>query len=126
MTRITTVPGSSTVRPPGQRGVDREPAALPWSDLDVAAEDRDPLAHPDQTVAAVVGLPYGRVGGRTASVVDDLDVDTVLGVADADVGARRPGVLERVRQRFLDDAVDGQIDARWHAVRVTVDPQVDV
>ncbi len=36
-----------------------------------------------------------------------------------------PGVFERVRQRFLDDPVRGQIEARLKLARVAFDGEVD-
>ena len=47
-----------------------------------------------------------------AAVVLDLDLDVVARVADGDPGARRAGVLERVRQSLLHDPVGGEVDAR--------------
>jgi hypothetical protein len=73
----------------------------------------------------------GGGGGRPppppppAAVIEDLDAELVGSAADLDPGARaRPGVLERVGQSFLDDAIGGEVDALWQLVRFTFDRQL--
>jgi hypothetical protein len=48
---------------------------------------------------------------RAGAVVGDLELDLARQVADLDQRPRRAGVLERVRQGLLDDAVRRQVDA---------------
>ena len=76
------------------------------------AEHRDPLAHADEAAALVRGLDAlgadtpGRARRRSRSRArpgrSGMD----------DVRAPAPRVLERVRQRFLDDAVGRDLEAR--------------
>ena len=54
-------------------------------------------------------------------VVDDLELDLVLAVGDEHARRRRARVFERVRQRLLDDAIRGQIDAGRGLARLAGD-----
>ena len=85
-----------TAKPPSARG----PASS--SPLNVATRSRMPTRPrpPPATPAATA-----------AAVVDDLDGERVLLVAHGHRRARLAGVLERVGQRFLDDAIGGEIEA---------------
>ena len=76
---------------------------------------------PDQPV------PAGclRVLGRSGAVVGDLELERVRVVANDDPGARTARVPERVGQRFLHDAVRGQIDAGRERSRRTLDDRLD-
>ena len=51
------------------------------------------------------------VTGSALSIIDDLELETVGSVSHVDAGVRGTGVLERVRQRLLDDSVRGEVDA---------------
>jgi hypothetical protein len=64
-----------------------------------------------------------RILGGAGSVVGDLDVELLVAVADGHARMRRAGVLERVRQRLLDDAVRRQVDPRRDRARLALDPQ---
>jgi hypothetical protein len=47
----------------------------------------------------------------SGAVIGDLHVETLRRIEKPDTRPRRPGVLERVRQRLLDDAVGGEVDS---------------
>src|SRR2546421_1681852 len=70
--------------------------ARPHSDL--AAEPRDPLSHSVKPVT--VGSRYS----TNAEIVDPQPQGPRL-IADNDIRSSWPGMLERVGQRFLDDAI---------------------
>ncbi len=53
-------------------------------------------------------------GPPAAPVVGDLELEDALTPADVDGGARRRGVLDRVRQGLLHDPVGAQVERRWH------------
>ena len=65
------------------------------------AEQGHALAHPDESVARA--LSVDRRGA--VPVVDDLKFQGIRYVAQADLGPRGVGVLERVGERLLDDPV---------------------
>ena len=69
----------------GQPGPDPVAAGLDRPGVDVAADDRHPLADADQAVAGPV-----RRDRRGAAVVDHGDGQRVVGVLQADPGGRRP------------------------------------
>jgi hypothetical protein len=72
-------------------------------------------------VAAADGTELVLGGPRT--VVDDLQDDLPWLVADGHRGAGRPGVLHRVRERLLHDAVPGELQARRHVGRLALDAE---
>ena len=74
---------------------------------DLAAVDAQPLAHADQAVAAAREL---RARAAVAAV-GDVHGELVAGPVEADVRRRAAGVLDRVGQRLLHDAVDGELGA---------------
>ena len=83
--------------------------------------DSDPLAHPDEAVAA-----RDRRRHPAPAVVDHLHRDAGIGVVDVDRGSRRAGVLDHVGERLLHDAVRREIDAGRHVGPVPVDRELDV
>ena len=60
----------------------------------------------------------------TLAIIDDLELETVGGVSYVDAGVRGTGVLERVRQRLLDDPVGREVDARRQCDRRALDRHV--
>jgi hypothetical protein len=66
---------------------------------------------------------HGAVVKSTDAVVDDADLDRVRGAVDHDLHRGGPGVLQRVRQRFLHDAVHRELNCRGQARNVTVDSE---
>jgi hypothetical protein len=85
----------------------------------LAAVDLDALADADEAEAEAV------VGCAASTVVADVDPQFVSSVADGHVGVLGVGVLERVGQAFLDDAIGGQVDGRWESDGVALDVQPD-
>ena len=75
--------------------------------LEVTAEHGGPLLHADQAVAC---RRHGRP--RRSAEVPHIDAQRLGLVGERDRGAGRAGVLERVRQGFLDDAVGVQFHRR--------------
>jgi hypothetical protein len=70
-------------------------------------------------------VPGAATVAGAGAVVRNLELKLVLAIADDHSGARRPGVLERVRQRLLHDPVGGEVDARRHVSRFTLDGNFD-
>lgn len=101
----------------GQRRETRPRAAVR---AEYAVVDRHALAHPDQSVTIVSSM------WATHASVDDLDDELVRSVVDLDVGGADAGVLDHVRQRFLDDSKDRQVDARRQLARGTRNGQLDL
>ena len=92
--------------------------------LELAAEEHHPLAHPDQPVTPIIGGL--RAAADSPSVVNDVELDCVAGVADADPCASRVRVLGHVGQRLLHDPKGGELDARRHRRRAGVYGDRDV
>ena len=89
----------------GQRDVDDEAASLCRSARERAAGDRRAVAHADDPVA---GQHLLRGAG---AVVADAELHDALSVGHLDVDVRSGRVAARVRQRLLDDAIGGEVDA---------------
>ena len=90
----------------GQRDVDDEAAALRGSARERATGDRRAVAHSDEPVAG------GQLAlCRPGPVVPDPELQRVLSVGHLDVDVCAGRVPPCVRQRLLDDAVGGEIDA---------------
>ena len=85
--------------------MDGEAAVGSPAGVEATAVERDALAHADETVAAARGAC-----GPPGPVVDDLELERVGAVADVNLGVSVAGVLERVRQRLLDDPVGRELD----------------
>ena len=67
-----------------------------------------------------------RVGRRAAPSSRDLELERVAASQrTTHLGVRGAGVLERVGQRLLDDAVGGEVDARRQRPRLALDAQLD-
>ena len=102
----------------GSRARTTAPAAVARPALDHASVQRDALAHAREPVAAprvAVAQP----------VVRDLELERVRLPVHRDPGVGRPCVLERVRQRLLDDAVGGEVDSRLQLARLPLDLELD-
>ena len=89
-------------------GDDRRSPVRRRLDGEAAVEERDPLAHPDDAEAAVAGL----VRREADAVVLDHRGDRVALAGHEHAHPRGPGVLDHVRQRLLDDPVEGGLDRR--------------
>src|SRR5450756_1872556 len=98
---------------------DGEAALRARARLELSPERGDSLAHAHEAAAA------GDAGGDPAAVVDDLDREHVVLVTYADGDARLAGVLERVGQRLLDDAVGGEIETGRQRPRLALHVQGD-
>ena len=100
-----------TAKPPSGRGTACE----------FAAEQRDALAHADEPVArpgsSALRLP---APSSTTSIVRASGWRRIRTMR-----ARGARVLEGVRQRLLDDAVDGEVDRRRQIVVIAVDAELD-
>ncbi len=77
--------------------------------LQCPAVERGPFPHPDEPVCA-----RGRrqAGSLRAAVVDDLEAQGLVAVPDDAVDPGGVGVLEDIGDRFLQDPVGRQVDAR--------------
>src|SRR4051794_16036758 len=95
-----------------------EAATGPGAHLEPAAVEGDPLAHADQAVPAVL---LARCPG---AVVADLKPQRLGLVDDGDPGGRGAGVLERVGERFLHDAIGRELNARRQRLGFAVDDEV--
>src|SRR5205085_9609065 len=104
---------------------DREPCAKPvaaayaGSGLELSAVHRDALAHADEAVSTLVAV------APAWSVVAHGEFHVPVAVADEDLRVVRPGVLDGVRQAFLDEPVRGEIDTGRKLLRCAFDPQLD-
>jgi hypothetical protein len=87
--------------------------------LKPAAVALDPFAHAGEP------MTRGHRSLRSPPAVDDLDPDAFHGVANGDLGRRGAGVLERVRECFLDDAAGGTVDGGGQRLRVSEGPEPD-
>src|SRR4029453_5001981 len=99
---------------------DDEAANWMRTGFDRAAVHRHALAHTREPVTAGAVLAL-----RRPPVVRDLEVDGVPAVADGPPRVRGPCVLDRVRQRLLDDPVGGEVEAGRELDRVALDCQLD-
>src|SRR3954468_16112557 len=88
-----------------QAGTDAEAARGSRPHIQLTAVQRHALAHADEAVAARLSLLC------PGSVVDDLQRQRVLLVAERHACACGTRVLERVGQRLLHDAIGGHLDA---------------
>src|SRR5207247_793531 len=104
---LTERASNSLLLPERERRPDAEAAVLAGARLRPAAEQADALLHPDQAVA-------GCADASADAVVLDLELDPVRSSADDDLRSGGVRVLERVRQRLLDDPVGGEVDAGRH------------
>ena len=119
-------------QPPSGAGASRagEPAAAPAPGGELAAVERDALAHADQAAALAqqgAAVEAGvRVLGRIAdrAVVGDLDLEVAHAVAHGHDRAPGPGVAQAVGQALLDDAVGGEVHAGGELDRLALDLQV--
>ena len=118
-------PATHSGRPSSGR---RARTSWPWPpgrrpDPQVAAVEADPLTHADDPVAA----GRGTVGGRGAGpVVADHDLDLARLPPHQHLGAAiGSSVLPNVRQRFLDDPVDRQVEPRRQRRAVALDTKLD-
>jgi hypothetical protein len=110
--RITSRPRTGAV--PGRRSRRR----LAFG-LERAAVECDPLAHSDQAVSGAVDADRPAV-----AVVDDVELERALPVADGDLGGGASCVLDHVRQCFLHDAVGGEVDPGRQVHGLALDPQL--
>src|SRR5215212_8827917 len=87
-----------------QAGAHAKAAGGPGAEFELAAVEGHPLAHADEAVPAAVAV------GCPGAVVGDLEPQDARLVAHDDPCARRPRVFERVRERFLGDAIGRELD----------------
>src|SRR5450756_2017821 len=93
---------------------DGEAALRARARLELSPEGGDSLAHAHEAAAFA-----GDAGGDPAAAVDDLDRERVVLVTYSHRRARLAGVLERVGQRLLNDAVGGEIEAGRQRARLS-------
>ena len=82
-------------------------AAACRAGVEVAAEQCDSLAHPDQATAPAALVDLAATATAIA-IVADRDHQRVGSVAELDVCAGRARVLDRVCQRLLNDPVGAE------------------
>ena len=80
--------------------MDPEAAAGAGARVQAATVEADPFPHADQSLAPGPG-PAGR---WALAVVDHLDLDRGVAVADRDAGMGRPGVLILLALRYVASA----------------------
>src|SRR3954454_1220508 len=112
------VPASGRLSLERQARAHAEAATGPGAPLEPAAVQGNPLAHADQAVPAIL---LARCPG---AVVADLEPQRLRLVDDGDPGGRGAGVLERVGERFLHDAVGRELNARGQRFGFAVDDDV--
>ena len=103
---------SSSVRQPR---VDREPALAARPGVDLAADDATRSLIPSRPLPVPGAVRPPRPSSTT------VDLDRVGREAHVDARDRRPGMLEHVRQRLLDDPVAADVDSGRDAVRDALD-----
>src|SRR3954470_10982057 len=96
-----------------------EAAAVTRPGLERATAERDALTHAGESVP---GTARRRV--RTA-VVRYLQLELRVAPAERDPRPRRPGVLERVRERLLHEPVGREVDARRELALVAHNLETD-
>src|SRR6266545_6618113 len=96
-----------------------KPVAAPRAGpgLEFSAVDRHALAHAHEPVAALVAAAVA------GAVVAHGHVDTPVAVADDHLRVLGTGVLERIREALLNQAVRGEIDAGRKLNGRALDPQ---
>src|SRR4051812_20038741 len=97
-----------------------EAATVARPGLERTAAQGHPLAHPGE---AVPGAVRGCIG---TPVVRDLELQLVVTPPQRHPRARGPGVLERVRERLLDETVRGEVDAGRELAFLALDLEVDL
>ena len=110
---------------PGQRQPRADGIAVAglWACLQCAAVERDPFTHADQAATAALITPRRLRNGL--ALVEYLELEGGLGVADHEADGSGLAVTECVGQRFLDDSVGGEVDAWRERSGRTVDFQLD-
>ncbi len=102
---------ATSVAPAPRRGLDAQSST----------DEPHPLAHPDETQAAV-----GRQAGIEAgSVILDDDGDRSLPLREQDADAARAGMLDDVVQRLLGDPVKGRLYLTRQPFRAEARLEVD-
>src|SRR5438128_1104477 len=99
----------------GERCADHEASQRRGPCAELATEHLDPLAHPDEAVAARLRALW------TGAVVADRQQQRVGLVIDDDFDAARARVLEDVGDRLLDDPVGGQVEGGGERTLLTFD-----
>src|SRR6476619_1007035 len=98
---------------------DAEAAAVTGACFERTATQCDAFSHAGKAVPRAVGRRL------RAAVVRYLELELVVAPPQRDPGLGGAGVLERVRQSLLDEAVGGEVDARrqlsLRALHVEVD-----
>src|SRR3954471_13453272 len=112
------VPATGCLELERQERAHAEAATGPGTHLEPAAVEGDPLAHADQAVPAVLLARCPR------AVVADLEPQRLGLVDDGDPCGRGAGVFERVRERFLHDAISRKLNARRQRLGFAVDDEV--
>ena len=112
----------SAARPSiGRRALTRNPLAVGWATR-VPRSIVGPFPHPDEPAPLVRWLDDAR-RARAALVVHG-DLERFLAVAHDDARATAARVLERVRERLLDDPVRRDREARVEHPRLALDDQL--
>src|SRR3954468_11519766 len=86
---------------------------------ELSPEKSHPLAHTQEPVAGSVAIAWAAPGVR------DFDLQVFGPVTDGNPGSRRTCVLERVRQRLLDDPVCREIHAGRQDDRLALNALLD-
>src|SRR6185437_12037204 len=119
--RSARAPGRRRGGRSSRRRLQREPrvqppaAVGPRPALELAAVERDALAHADQAVPAALALATALTG------VGDVELEVALAVAQTHRRRCAAAVLERVGQPLLDHAIGGQVEPGWERHRLTLD-----
>src|SRR6202046_621907 len=112
----------------GQAGLDHEAAGVPGACAQLAADRGRALAHAEQPVPADLRRSERAEGAGprgTGAVVADAQQEGVHGIVQLDVDGGALRMPARVRQRLLDDAVGGKLDARVQRGHRASDDEAD-
>ena len=107
----------------GEGRVDGEAALRAGPGAQMAAVEADALAHADQPMPTSVRLCGGGAG---AAVVDHLDFEGRPSVVQPNGCSAPAGVLERVGERLLNDAIGGDLKGCRQRTLVPVDDEFDL
>src|SRR5437764_2446662 len=106
----------------GQAGVDGEAAGGIAPRAQLTTEERDPFAHPDQSMSG----RRRRIGAVAGTVIADVDGEHGFRVVHPDVDAAGAGVLEHVGGCLLHDSIGRQVDPRRQRPRLALHSRIDL